>query len=357
MKEAGFSKILKVMPGGIREKFAPAWMILKILVKKPRGYRNALLSLFSETLRSSYAFGNPVSITLEPSNMCNLRCPVCETGAGILGRKPQMMSYESFVKIMDKVGPKANHLMFYFMGEPFLNRDAYRMIRYARDMGLYVTTCTNGEYVDPEALYASRINNISFQIGGVTQETHQVYRVQSDFSKVFGNLKSYLKIIGDKGRKAGEHKVELGLIVMKQNEGEIEAFLKLGRDLKVRATLIPPCVRTPEQGRQYLPKSEPFWVYDRERLEKDDQLVIKRLFPWNSCPWIYYAITIQVDGTVVPCCRDPHGKFPLGNLLCQTLEEVWNGPEFRKFRLQLLKTKHPLPLCHLCPGEGMPMLK
>ena len=34
-----------------------------------------------------------------------------------------MMTYEEFVKIIDKVGPGANHVMFYYMGEPFLNKE------------------------------------------------------------------------------------------------------------------------------------------------------------------------------------------------------------------------------------------
>jgi radical SAM protein with 4Fe4S-binding SPASM domain len=231
------------------------------------------------------------------------------------------------------------------------------MIRYARNMGLYVTTCTNGDIVEPEALYDSGINHISFQIGGITQEVHQVYRRNSDLSKVLKNLQSYLKIINDHGRKENEHEVELGLIVMRQNENEIVNFLRLGRELKVKATLISPCVRTPEQGREFLPESETYWLYDREIFENHGQLVVKRVIPWNSCPWLYYAITIQADGNVVPCCRDPHGKYIMGNLITETLDEVWNGPEFRKVRRLVSRRRGYYTLCHLCPGEGPPELK
>ena len=331
--------------------------MVSLIQKRPRGYKNYLLNTLSERLHLGRSLGKPVSITLEPTNICNLHCPVCETGAGLLERKPQMMSYENFVKIMDKVGPGANHLMFYYMGEPFLDKDAYRMIRYARDMGLYVMTCTNGDYVNPEALYDSGINHISFQIGGVTQETHQMYRRDSDLSKVFGNLKSYLKIIQDRGRKVDEHEVELGLIVMRQNENEIEDFFKLGKDLKVKATVIAPCVRTPEQGREFLPLDETYWFYDRENLEKHNQLTVKRVLSWNSCPWIYHSITIQVDGNIVPCCRDPQGKYVMGNLLSDPLEKVWNGLKFKKFRYLFSRSQNHHPLCTLCPGEGAPGLK
>ena len=42
--------------------------------------------------------------------------------------------------------------MFYFMGEPFLNRHAYDMIRYARNRSIYVETCTNGDFVDTKKM-------------------------------------------------------------------------------------------------------------------------------------------------------------------------------------------------------------
>jgi len=306
---------------------------------------------------STKVFGQPISITIEPTNICNLRCPVCETGANILGRRPQIMAYDEFVKIIDKVGPGANHVMFYYMGEPFLNKEIYRMIRYARDMGLYTMTCTNGDVVDPESLYDSGINLISFQIGGITQETHSLYRVNSDLARVLDNVSRYLEIIRLRGRKPGEHQVEMGFIVMRHNEGEIETFLKMARAMGVdRENIISPCVRTTQQGRDFLPQSDAYWIYERERFEQEGCLLPKRNYPRNSCPWLHYAMTIQVNGDVVPCCRDPQGHHIVGNLLEQSLEEIWNGPKFREFRQGVLGNQKEVGICRLCPGEGPPRL-
>jgi radical SAM protein with 4Fe4S-binding SPASM domain len=268
-----------------------------------------------------------------------------------------MMTYEEFVKIIDKVGPEANHVMFYYMGEPFLNKEAYRMIRYARDMGLYVMTCTNGDVVDPESLYECGINLVSFQIGGVTQETHSLYRVNSHLSRVIHNLSRYLEIIRSRGREPAEHQVELGFIVMRHNEGEIEQFLKMAEEIGVdRKNVIRPCVRTPDQGREFLPESDAYWIYDRAKLEEEGCLIPRRQTPENSCPWLYHSITIQVDGSVVPCCRDPQGRHIVGNLLEQPLDEVWNGPKLRAFRGAVLKGQREMDICRLCPGEGFPLL-
>lgn len=330
---------------------------INILRNKPKGYKQYLLSLISERFHLGRSLGRPVSITIEPTNICNLRCPICETGSGKLKRKQGKMTYEDFVKIMDKIGPSANCLLFYYMGEPFLNKDAYRMIRYAREMGLYVTTCTNGDLIDPNALYESGINHISFQIGGITQKTHEVYRVNSNLSKIFKNIESYLDLIQRYGKRDGEHEVELGLIVMKQNESEIDNFLKLGKELGVMATLINPCVRSLEQANNFLPECETYWLYNKEVFKERGDFVVKRYFPWNSCPWIYYNITIQVDGNVVPCCRDAQGDYVLGNLLTESLEDVWNGKRFREWRFRLRRVGDPHPLCRLCPGYGPPDLK
>ena len=348
-------KLRKVLPLGLQMQLLTWINIAEAIYRRPRGYRNFLLSAISQMIGSNKAYGQPVSITIEPTNICNLRCPVCETGANLLERKPQMMTYAQFVKIMDKVGPGANHMMFYYMGEPFLNKEAYRMIRYARGMGLYVMTCTNGDVVDPVSLYESGINLVSFQIGGITQETHGIYRVNSHLAKVMENLSQYLEIIRLKGRKPREHQVELGFIVMKHNEGEIEAFLKMAEKMGVdRKNIINPCVRTPQQGREFLPQSDAYWIYDREKFEREGNLWPKKKYPNNSCPWLYYSITIQVDGNVVPCCRDPHGRQIVGNLLVEdSLEKVWNGSKIREFRQAIHNNQEAMDVCRLCPGEGL----
>ena len=347
-------RLRKILPLKLQWQLYTIWRMAEAFYRRPKGYQNFLLNSLSQQLGVTKAYGNPVSITIEPTNVCNLNCPICETGSHILGRRPHMMNYEEFVQILEKVGPGANHIMFYYMGETFLNREVYQMIRYARDMGLYVMTCTNGDVVDPEKLYESGINLVSFQIAGITQETHKIYRVNSDLNRVLENVRRYIDIIHRRGRRPGEHQVELGFIVMRHNEGEIGEFIEMAETLGVdRKNIISPCVRTPEQGKQFLPNSSEYWIYDRERFKKDGILIPKRITPKWSCPWLYYSITIQVDGNVVPCCRDPHGRYVLGNLLNQSLEEIWNGPKFRKFRKDISNRNKELDLCKLCPGEGI----
>ena len=93
-------------------------------------------------------------------------------------------------------------------------------------------------------------------------------------------------------------------------------------------------------------------IYERDRFEQEGVLLPKKSFPRNSCPRLYCSITLQVDGNVVPCCRDPHGRHLVGNLLEQSLHDVWNGPKLREFRQAVMSHQGGTDICQLCPGEG-----
>ena len=46
----------------------------------------------------------PVLLVIEPTNVCNLRCPHCHTGAGRFGRQPAMMRLDPYLELLDEIG-------------------------------------------------------------------------------------------------------------------------------------------------------------------------------------------------------------------------------------------------------------
>jgi radical SAM protein with 4Fe4S-binding SPASM domain len=315
------------------------------LLRRRRGSIDHVKSTLSLARRSTTIAGRPMNVTIEPTNVCNLECPVCETGAGVLGRESGSMTLEQFRTIIDKMGAHMNTLMFYFMGEPFLNKHAYEMIRYAKDQGVpFVETTTNGDFVKPEQLVECGLDRISFQIGGMTQRTHQIYRINSTLERVLANLEATLLL---KGERRSRLRVESGFILMKHNEHEVPAFLEHMKQLGVdRASVIDPCVRTMEQGRQLLPTDRAHWIYDPEAFERG--VLRPRNVPDNACPWIYYSLAIHVNGDVVPCCRDPRGEEVMGNIFEQDLDEIWNGDRYKTFRGRILTAQGSVGICRLC---------
>jgi len=323
-----------------------------LIIYHPRGWFNFIINQKAAMLKISYVPALPVHITIEPTNFCNLRCPVCETGCRILERPQGFMSLDNFKKIIDKIYKHTNTLMFYFMGEPFLNKDAYEMIKYAKAKNIFVEACTNGDFVDGRKLIDSGIDKISFQIGGTAQETHQIYRVNSNLEKILNNIKEAIK-----RKKETDAKTEiiLGFIIMKHNERQISDFWKLAKDLEIKGEIISPCVRDEGQGKLFLPEDERYWIYDKKAFEKG---ILKPKNPLkNSCWWIWHSLVITWDGNVVPCCRDPRANYIMGNILNENLKDIWNNKRYRTFRKQILTNQKNIPICQLCNGFGLPHLK
>ena len=59
----------------------------------------------------------------------------------------------------------------------------------------------------------------------------------------------------------------------------------------------------------------------------------------------WFHTRIRFDGTVMPCCRC---YLPLGNLNESSFEEIWNGPEYRAFRVKSMMTKGLVSLSQYC---------
>lgn len=344
----------------VQRSLQHGWRLLRT---RPRGWRNFLINHLASELRLPYAPAMPVHITIEPTTACNARCPVCETGAMVLGRKAGTMDLLHFQRVVDQIAPGANTLLFYFMGEPFLNKSAYEMVEYARRKGLYVATSTNGDFVDPQRLVDCGIDMVYFQVGGMTEPTHQRYRINSLLSRVVPNLEA---AIAAKRAKYGDSvppdryrelppKIVLGLIVMKHNEHEIPAFLEWGKQLGAdQVNLVPPVVRNVAQGKMYLPDSDQFWLYDRSEFETNGKLVPKPAHK-NDCTLIWNSTIITWNGDVVPCCRDPQAKFVMGNVFETPLRKIWNNEKYVAFRKRLLRDQKSIGICRLCTEFVIPV--
>ena len=345
-----FSKVRKVY--GLKRP-------LPLILKGKPGALNYTKCLVSAILRKDTSWGHPIHLTIEPTNVCDQKCTICETGLGILGRKPSSMTFDEFRYILDQFDEHLRIIYFYFMGESFLNKDAYRMIRYAADKGIYVSACTNGNRIDPEQLVRSGIADIQFQIAGTTPEVHATYRVGGDLEKALANVRETVRLkkeLADELKKNPyPMKIGLGFILLKPNEHQVEDFNKMAKKLGVdEYQVIDPCVRTVEQGKELLPTDKTHWIYDPVYFEKGE--LRPRIRPQNYCEWIYSTMTIQVNGDVVPCCRDPLGKWVLGNVFDENVYDIWNGPRYRELRKAVAKRQSELKLCSLCEGYGMPAL-
>ncbi len=71
----------------------------------------------------------------------------------------------------------------------------------------------------------------------------------------------------------------------------------------------------------------------------------------NVCAYPWQQFQIDLTGEVIPCCfwtgYGNNGK-PLGNTNCNSIDEIWNGPEYRRLRLNIVNNNTEGFPCHNC---------
>jgi len=338
--------------------FKKSFRRIYILLLFPKGITHFLLDSLSYLFKTTHILGLPVNATIELTNFCDQNCPVCETGSGLLKRQKGSIQFEDYKKIIDKMAPFTNTVLLYYMGEPFLNKDIYEIISYTKSKRIFIKICTNGQNVDAERVIQSGLDEIQFQISGVTQQTHSKYRVNGDLSKILKNVRTLTSLKKKKIKEGKKIKtnIYLGLILMRHNEHELSDFFDLAKELDIDGTrLEAPCVRTTGQGELFLPDDKNYWLYDNKAFDRG--ILRHKKYKPNHCRWMFYSITITWEGDVIPCCRDVEGEYRMGNLLKDDIKTIWNGEKFKRFRKSVLKGSRPMPMCLLCDGLSFPSLE
>jgi radical SAM protein with 4Fe4S-binding SPASM domain len=314
---------------------------------------NFVLCRLSARLGLSFSLGRPIQITVEPTNVCNLRCPLCETGNGSLGRRNSVMGLEEFCALLDRFDSTLEQVFLYFMGESFLNKDIYTMIRAATDRGIWVNLCTNGNKIDPQRLVESGVGEINFQIGGMTQETHAVYRVGGNLAAALQALEKTIALRNAPDSPNKAMRINVGFIAQRHNEHEIPLFQAYCRRVGVdQANVIATALRKASDWEAWMPQDPDLQMYDPVA-QAEGRLTLKERFQ-GDCGWIYSTMTIQVNGDAVPCCHDPKGKHFLGNVFQTSPYKIWNSRAYRNMRRQVSSQR--LDLCASCAGYDVPPL-
>ena len=306
--------------------------------------------LLSALLRKNILWGRPTILTIEPTNLCNLRCPLCATGSGDMQRSGGQMSLQTFRNIIDKMGDDLFFLLLYHQGEPYLNRHFLEFVRLAKQKNIYCTTSSNAHYFSDDIIHAtidSGLDSMIVSLDGVTQDVYEKYRVKGELDKVLHGVRRFMEI--KRERKAKTPLIAVQFLVMKHNEHQLPAVKKLARQLGVDRLLIKNIeVHSVEEAREWLPNDNRY-----RRYNFDGKTLKVKNADKQSCPRPWTSLVINWDGGAVPCCFDKNGEYLMGNInQAATIQDIWTGRPFRQFRRQLATDRQSIPLCRNC-NQGM----
>lgn len=286
----------------------------------------------------------PYVLLIEPSSLCNMRCKWCPTGYDDLIKqnsvKPTIMKLEDYKKVIDDVhefGEKIRVLRLYKNGEPLINPNFDQMVKYAKDSGnfLRIDTTTNGMLLEPELnrkIISAGIDQINISVNGMSAE--QICKNTGrkiDFSKFVENIKDlyrckeqctiYIKCIQD--------------ILTKEEQ---QQFYDLFGEISDRI---------------FLERLSPAWPafdvsksgYYYDNIGNYNQPIENR----QVCPYIFYIMVVNADGTVSSCVGDWPHKQILGNLLEDNVVDVWKNGKLKNMQVNHLKMEKDLyVLCSNC---------
>lgn len=267
----------------------------------------------------------PYLLFLDPSDACNGHCRWCPTGNGeaLKYKKPQIMDFDLYKKIIDDLCnmPEAiKTLRLYKDGEPLLNKNLHKMVGYAREAGCFgqIDTTTNGLLLTPKRWKPL---------------------VEAGIDKIFVSVpQGYSMEYRDQIRNAYFHKKQAKIYVKIIGDGMSEVSkLKFFSDFEDYCDRI------------FIENLSPCWPDFDIKASPTMGIYGQPVKEVLVCPYIFYSLAINSNGTVSLCFLDYRHHMIIGDLRVQSFADIWLGKLLREFRVWMLQGKRKQhELCGKC---------
>ena len=273
----------------------------------PSKLANAGLAMAEMQLARARPRSLPFMVRLEPTGICNLRCPRCATGLGIDPRPKGFLSMEALDRVIDQVEGHAMVVRFDGLGEPLLHPRIVEAVRRLKAAGMGVVISTHFNNLPREgidALVESGLDRLMIAVDGSTQETYERYRRGGELERVLHNMEA----LRQAKKKVGARKplVDLQFLDWGYNHHQIDDMRSMAHRFDCdRLTVIEP-----------------------------DQAVSLRALPKNPkrCFWLWTVLTVDWQLDLHSCTNAWTYSFPKLNLGDQTLQELWLSDAYQAAR-------------------------
>ncbi len=319
----------------------------------PRKWANLLRVEAERKLRRVQVKGLPYLLIIDPCNFCNLRCPLCPTGLGTLGRKQSFLSLDHFKLYFD---PLADHLFEAYLhnwGESLLNKQVYDMIAHAQSRNVGTNLSSNLSATtssDIDNLLDCGLEYLVVSLDGTSPESYSKYRVKGDYERVVDNMSELIR----RRNKRGSRKpmVEWQFIVMKQNEHEIETAELMARRIGVDLLrFIPVGMPYDTDDRQAVAEEWfPVTVSGREHAPESVEQQFGQANKPSPCFYLYRSMVVNPDGGVTPCCVVYKEDSDFAQLPAGDIHALWNNDHYLSGRSLFSADNAPRKVDTICDG-------
>lgn len=278
----------------------------------------------------------PLVLAIEASSICNLRCRMCfQQNKEFTGNPDNMgiMEWDTYVHLMNNIKQDQLYsIVFASRGEPLLNKRIPDMIELAKKKGvLDIKMNTNAVLLNEDMsrrLLQAGLDQIVFSVDSSVPEHYKTIR-GADFDTVSTNIKNFVRI---KNEEFPDSKIKTRISMVindiyKDNmQQEVELSCEYWNGIIDEVAF----------------KSENDFcgIYEDHDVESQQccNLLWERMYIWHN-------------GDVNPCDIDHLSKLKVGNVLENSISELWNSVNMEKLRTDHLCSRDKMTcVCKNCVG-------
>lgn len=351
--------------------------------------KNVALTLGELEAQALKMMGKPLRVFMQTTTRCNFACQTCPKGY-----EPyyaQDMDPRLLDTVRHSLLPNLVELDITGFGEPMMSPRFDDMVALAREADVPVRFVTNGSFLTFKRIEQLLSGNFrpTISVDGASPEVYERIRRNGSFARLKTKLAMIQKVrrilvrkhsspftfnfvitrlniheLPDVVRLAHKYEIyrmsavdytfqstEFDLNSVRNDVAWANRWLdeadRVARELGVELIRPEPYIVTPETpstlGNPQNVSRQPWWKKlghlgtRRPLFSRPDRFPHQCHSPWTE-------VHINTAGIVTPCCI--YNK-PMGNLLNQSFEEIWNGPAYQMLRLRL-RLGFPPETCRTC---------
>jgi radical SAM protein with 4Fe4S-binding SPASM domain len=291
-------------------------------------YRKKWYKVEKEFISGDY----PLHLDLELTYRCNYKCAICIFSIEDFEKSlPDLMDIDIYKRIVDESaehGLPAMQTSYY--GEPLMRRDLHEMVNYATKKGIMdVFVTTNGSLLTSDRakeLIDAGVSRIHVSIDANSEETYDQQRHKGYFNRVLNNVHDLIKIKGANKLPI----IRTSLCKNSINEHEVEDFINYWKEHGADQVAIQEYVNIDPTKKALFPK---------QRHTVDDFV----------CLDPFRRLSIRSNGDVLPCCQIYGSYIKLGNVLKESIHDIWKSKKIEDLRGMIKERDYGRnPHCNTC---------
>lgn len=277
----------------------------------------------------------PIHLDIEPTNRCNLKCTFCDKLPYLRADQFGDMNVGLFKRILDE-GCENDlcSIKLSYRGEPLCHPQLVEMVGYAKKKNILdVYFNTNAMLLTEDTsnrLIDAGLDRISISVEGTDPELFEKARKGASYKKILDNVDRLIEL-------REQRMVDYPLIRVQ--------------------TVALPWINLEEYRRFWSEHSDETAAIDYKEADE----VRRNEALWNpdwACPQLWQRMTIEWDGTIMPCNNDDYRKLSPGRVTELSVKECWTAPNVDEARRLHREGKSNLVrACNGCPWRTTQLLK